>query len=317
MHPTLRRTSIGALALLAAAGLSLTVTSTATAAPVRAKANPEAMTSSTGAVPAATASALAGSTQSKGYAGTGKVPKPFGRAPAGAPLGGTDSIFGTDDRIQITGTTAYPARATVMITRNGNAHCSGWMIGPNTVATAGHCVHSGGSAGSWYSGLVAWPGRNGASAPYGGCASKLSYSVSGWTVNGDEQFDYGVIKLNCTIGNTVGWYGYFWQSASLSGLPTLVSGYPGEKAFGTQWRGDWTSRTVATVTAEQVFYPNDTTGGMSGSPVYYDRPGCGTCTMAIHAYGFPHGGFPHNVYNHGTRITQAKFNNLQAWNAAP
>ena len=71
------------------------------------------------------------------------------------------------------------------------------------------------------------------------------------------------------------------------------------------------------MTAEQVFYPNDTTGGMSGSPVYYDRPGCGTCSMAIHAYGFPHGGFPHNVYNHGTRITQAKFNNLQAWNAAP
>lgn len=283
----------------------------------RPAANPETMVSSTGAVPAAAATAAAGGTTSRSYAGTGAVPKPRGLAPAGKPLAPTpESIFGPDNRIQVTPTTSFPARATVMITRNGNAHCSGWMIGPNTVATAGHCVHSGGSGGSWYTGLVAWPGRDGASAPYGGCASTLSYSVTGWTVNGDEQYDYGALKLNCTIGNTVGWYGYFWQSASLAGLPTLVSGYPGEKAFGTQWRGDNVSRTVAVSQNEQVFYPNDTTGGMSGSPVYYDRAGCGICSMAIHAYGFPHGGFPHNSYNHGTRITQAKFANFQAWNAA-
>jgi V8-like Glu-specific endopeptidase len=49
---------------------------------------------------------------------------------------------------------------------------------------------------------------------------------------------------------------------------TLVSGYPGDKSLGQQWRGDNVSRTVAVTEAEQVYYANDTISGMSGSAVY-------------------------------------------------
>ena len=60
---------------------------------------------------------------------------------------------------------------------------------------------------------------------------------------------------------------------------------------------------------------------MSGSAVYQQRASgstfcTGYCSMAVHAYGFPHGGYPHNTYNHGTRITEARFNNLQSWKNA-
>ncbi|MGW4461955.1 trypsin-like serine peptidase [Micromonospora sp. NPDC004704] len=259
-----------------------------------------------------------------GFAGTGKMVGANLTAPSGSSTTalGTESIFGPDNRIRINPTTSFPARAVVMITRSGGAHCTGWLYGPDIVATAGHCVHTGGSGGSWYTGqLTIWPARNGASAPYGSCSVRQLYSVTGWTVSGDEAYDYGAIKLNCTIGYSTGWFGYWWQAASLAGASTLINGYPGEKPFGQQWRGDSVARTVAVSQANQIFYSNDTTGGMSGSPIYQLRAAgsswcTGYCSMGIHAYGFPHIGYPHNTYNHGTRITEARFNNLQAWKAA-
>ena len=112
-----------------------------------------------------------------------------------------------------------------------------------------------------------YPGRNGTSAPYGSCSATQLFSVIGWTSSGDERFDYGAIKLNCNIGNTVGWYGFFWQSASLAGLPVITQGYPGDKPL-TQWRS---TDVVRGNTADQVFYRADTVGGQSGSPVWYNR----------------------------------------------
>ncbi len=317
MHSCTRRWLVLASVTATTAAL-LATGAPAVAAPAGAVLSPDTPTASSGKAPGA-AGATAGATTAPSYAGTGKVPSPDGVATSGHRLDATpESIWGpTDDRIQITATTTFPASATVMITRNGNAHCSGWMISANTVATAGHCVHSGGSAGTWYTGLAAWPGRNGSSAPYGSCTVRQSYSVTGWTSSGNEAYDYGALKLNCTVGNSTGWYGFWWQAATLAGFSTLVQGYPGEKPLGQQWRGDNVARTVAVAQTEQVFYSNDTTGGMSGSPIHQNRVGCGICSMGIHAYGFPHGSAPHNQYNHGTRITQAKFTNLVAWKDAP
>lgn len=306
----------GAVAAATVASLGPTTATAATARPD----TPVASNGST--VKVAERASVAGVNS---YAGTGKTVNSKSNLKAGQRLSGAavqpESIFGTDNRIRINPTTTFPARATVMITRNGNAHCSGWLINANTVATAGHCVHSGGSGGSWYSGLTAWPGRNGSSAPYGGCTVKTTYSVAGWVSNGDQNYDYGALKLNCNIGNNTGWYGYWWQSASLKGTSTLVQGYPGEKPFGEQWRGDNVSRTVQENNSTKVWYNNDTTGGMSGSPVFQNRPAgssfcVGVCAFTFHAYGIGGSSYPSNKYNSGTRITEARFNNLQAWKAA-
>ena len=230
---------------------------------------------------------------------------------------GQETVIGTDSRVRITGTTSFPYRAVVHITRDGNGWCTGWMINANTVATAGHCVAPGGT-GAFYTGTFrAFPGRNGSSTPYGSCTARRLYSVSGWTSSGDERYDYGALKLNCTVGNSTGWFGLWWQSASLTGLSTTISGYPGDKTFGTMWRA--TDR-VRTTYERQIFYQNDTIGGMSGSPVYQSRASgssfcSGQCAMGIHAYGL-HGSSPHSTNNHGTRITQPVFNNLINWRNA-
>jgi glutamyl endopeptidase len=244
---------------------------------------------------------------------TEKMPG-FSGSVGSAPLGdSTESIIGADQRTQVTNTTAYPARAVGLITLNGNHHCTGWLISKDTVLTAGHCVNTGGNGstnGTWYSGLRFFPGRSGNSWPYGSCVPRSGGLTSfvGWVRDGDEQHDAGIIKLNCSIGNTTGWFGLWWQSASLDGNFTRINGYPGDKPR-TQWMS---TDSVRATTTYQVFYQNDTLGGMSGSPVWRYRgtsePYCtGACGMAIHAYGL-HGSPPHSTNNHGTRNTQAKYN---------
>lgn len=338
MRSTQRSILLAAGALLTSTVMAMTSMSVAAAAPSAAGARaaapdsaatlalradtPTASDGSRTTVKRAAGLALAGG--EAGSAGSGRVlaPKALARAGDSSTAAGAESIFGVDNRIRVNPTTTFPARAVVQITRNGNAHCTGWLYGPDIVATAGHCVHSGGSGGVWYTGqLTVWPGRNGSSAPYGSCSVRTLHSVAGWTTDGNEEFDYGALKLNCTVGNTTGWFGYWWQSASLAGASTLINGYPGDKPFGEQWRGDSVARTVAVSQANQLFYSNDTVGGMSGSPIYHNRAVgssfcSGFCSMGIHAYGFPHGAYPHNTYNHGTRITEARFNNLQAWKNA-
>lgn len=221
-----------------------------------------------------------------------------------------ETIFPPDTRTRVDPTTDYPARATVLLTSSAG-RCSGWMIGANTVATAGHCVH-GGKGGNWLTNVVAYPGRNGPMSPYGSCTARTLYSVNGWTQNGDYRYDYGAVKINCAIGNTTGWYGMFWTTSSLVGLPTIINGYPGDKPL-----EQWQSTGEVTKTSEfDVLYSNDMINGDSGAPVYYNRsPTCNPCAMAINANNEGTGFFAGS--NRGTRIRQAVFNNLITWRNAP
>jgi glutamyl endopeptidase len=235
--------------------------------------------------------------------------------PVRAPVG-IRSIIGTDDRFQVNETTAFPARAVVLIQGvNGSGRCTGWLISNNTVMTAGHCVAAGGT-GAFYdrSTLRLSPGANGAARPFGTCTARRQFSVRGWVRNGKEQYDYGAIKLNCTTN--VGFFGFWWQAAPLTDLFSRVSGYPGDKPR-TQWQS---TDSIRVTQSRQLFYQNDTVGGDRGGPVWRNNanhPFCnGQCAMAIHAYGL-HGSLPHSTNNHGTRITESVFNNMISWREGP
>jgi glutamyl endopeptidase len=225
---------------------------------------------------------------------------------------GVESILGTDTRTRVY-PTSYPSRANVLITFNAG-FCTGAMIDPDTVLTAGHCVHSGGPGGVWYTGHLVYPGYDGSTANYGSCTVKSRHSVSGWTNSSNEAYDYGALRLNCTVGNTTGWYGMYWQTASLTNYPSIISGYPGDKPAYQQWISADKVRVTGT---RQVFYKQDTIGGNSGSGVWEDRPSgsaycSGACIYGVHAYGL-HGSGSHSTHNHGTRIVQAVYNNYQTW----
>ncbi|WP_298607892.1 trypsin-like serine protease [uncultured Thiothrix sp.] len=214
-----------------------------------------------------------------------------------------EAIWGLDTRVQVNPST-YPYRAITLIASN-TLLCSGALISADTVLTAGHCVHSGGSSGAWapIEDISVYPGASGTSFPYGKCTAKRTYTTTGWAEKGLANFDYGAIKLNCTIGNSVGWLGFAAPSNSVN-LPATIAGYPGEKSQ-TQWVS---FNTVSQQIGEWLTYSNDTTAGMSGAPIWYDD-GQGVLAFGVHTYKFP-------KTNRGKRINAAVFKNIKTWKNA-
>ncbi len=233
-------------------------------------------------------------------------------------LGGPDaeSIIGVDTRMRVADTRPFPARATALITFDGGGWCTGWFYRPNVVATAGQCVHTGGSKGVWRRNVRVWPGYDAGAAPYGSYPAKWTAAVLGWTRDANERYDYGVIKLYSNVGNTVGWYGLWWQNGSLNDTGAELMGYPGDKS---PRQSMWVAGDKVRVTsAEQLFYFTDAV--QSGGAVWTDdRPagssvcGGGPCAFAIHTLGPHPGPAPHNTHNHGTRITYPVYINLLIW----
>lgn len=230
----------------------------------------------------------------------------------------TDSIMevviGEDDRVQITTqTVAYPWRCicSLRITAgNGTMWIgTGWLCGPRTVVTAGHCVfiHN---QGGWVRQIEVIPGRNGSERPFDACVATTFRSVEGWTRDRDRNFDYGVILLpaDCRYGERLGWFGFAnFGDDTLRNLHVNLSGYPGDKPAGTQW---FHARDIKQVTQHAVFYDIDTAGGQSGAPVWMMRDG-NRYSVAVHTNGALAG-------NSATRITRDVFDNLVRWrNEAP
>ncbi len=215
----------------------------------------------------------------------------------------TESIYRTDTRVQVYPASSSIAARTGLLTFSAG-RCTAWLIGPSAVATAGHCVSNG--RGSFYRDFKFYPRH---STGLGYCSWSSAVTNSRWHRTRNESYDYAVVKLRCTIGRTLGSWGY--STANPSNRHVVIPGYPGDKSSTQQW---WGVDKVRTTTSTQVFYRADTIGGMSGSPVGGDEViSRGPYSVGIHAYGM-HGGGKHRSYNHGTRITRSVFSFLNRHN---
>ena len=196
-------------------------------------------------------------------------------------------VVGADDRRIVSNTTSRWARQTVLIYEaTTGGWCTGFMVSPDTVATAGHCVYHnspGKPVGWWdYRNTTVYPGYNGSTgvAPYGSCSVKDMYTNTSWQATQNNwNYDYAAIKLNCTVGNTVGWYG-MTTNGYTTATTLYTQGYPQDK---TPKYSMWsTSGTVAQfLSFGQLVTYMDIIGGQSGSPVYRYDSGCQYCAVAI------------------------------------
>lgn len=178
--------------------------------------------------------------------------------------------------------TTYPTRTVGKLffkKQNGASYmCSGSMIKPGVVVTAGHCVHSGnGSATGWYNSFQFIPGYRKVGAvdtrPYGTWTSYASVRTSTtWFSGGGgvpNARDYAIIVFNrnasgLNIGNYTGWLGY--QTGMMIGRQNSVLGYPGNLDEGGQMH-----RVESLVTnygsLNNGTWGSDMQGGSSGGPV--------------------------------------------------
>lgn len=193
-----------------------------------------------------------------------------------------------------------------------DASCTASVIGSRTIATAAHCLHSGGSSGRWYSRFLFCPsyykaGGSGGPHPSRGCWSWTSATVSmGWYNNSALDRDYACIVTSLTgdtianrVGYVTGWAGRAWNWSSKQ--PMVSWGYPGADPFPgyhiiVASSPEWYEVDMTPGDGQVSKYiGNDMTGGSSGGPWWMsvrhrtaeyndtdgfshtDPPGCSNC----------------------------------------
>nr|WP_246251667.1 trypsin-like serine protease [Sulfitobacter algicola] len=217
---------------------------------------------------------------------------------------GLESVFYPDDREEVTETETYPASATVLITSSNLGRCTGWVVAERTLVTAGHCVHEGGAGGSWAEDVRVYAGRNGSVSPFGSCAVSHMFSVEGWVVERDKNYDYGVLIADCELVSVTGAFGLADPDQEWLESAIEVTGYPVDKPL-TQWAAE---DKVTLVYELKLFHRADTMSGMSGSAVHTGD----LFVFAVHTNA-RHNGAPWRSNNAATRLTEARLSNIAHW----
>ncbi len=233
-------------------------------------------------------------------------------------IGTFPSILGPEDRrTVVTDTGVGPPWATIcalLIRGKGDHHIigTGWLAGPNTVVTAGHCIYSTDMLDGWAEFIHVIPGRNGLYEPYGSSLSTDFEVMSRWHEIQDPALDVGCIHLKEALGQKAGWLGMAdLRADELTDCQVTVSGYPSDRGGG-KIQYAHTDR-ITRVTESRVYYRVDTFGGQSGSPIWINDPDTGKpLVVGVHAYGVgPDEGEPNA--NWGPVLTPAIREKIDEW----
>ncbi len=243
--------------------------------------------------------------------------EPIERASSGLPFG-AESVIGIDTRERILETDLAPWRMICALRMfadgGGSAIGTGWLAGPRTIVTAGHCVHHMGFFSGWADTIEVSPGRDGSEFPFKTVTAKRFSSVDRWVNDADPDFDIGCIHLDEDLGSSIGWFSIgSLQPKELDSHMVNISGYPGDRGGGTEQY--FHKNRILHVGARRIFYDVDTAGGQSGAPVWiHEKQGDPPLVVGIHAYGT--GGTPFDLgitANSAPRIIPEVFDQIAAW----
>lgn len=205
----------------------------------------------------------------------------------------TRIVFPPDDRTRIPtgimGYFPYNVIGTLRVTwpNGGTTFGTGWMFGPNDVATAGHVLYDSEMGGDATSALF-YPGQNNSSLSSTGYTVKNVYVPSQYRTTESANYDYAVCEVNGTPGSA----GYFgWSIYGSVNDVVQIIGYPEEHPY-EQWQGSGVIEGASTLLSYKV----DTSRGDSGAAVF--------STMSQLVIGIHSGAYSDGTYNIGPAINR-------------
>lgn len=215
------------------------------------------------------------------------------------------SVIGTDDRYAIVNNTNYPYSTFCKLymtffdgTTYRYAEGSGTIVGWSEVLTAGHCVYYA-PYGGWAVSMTIVPCKSGSYAPFGTAYASYFNSIWGWTGAGDNNHDFGVVKLDREIGRSTGWHGYArLTDGDTAGKSLRAFGYPGNRSSGLYcYYGNGYVQSYNTYTIQTYA---DITPGQSGGPVLIT-------TGPFNGYLFAVNSWEYGSYNQCVRLDGYKY----------
>ena len=192
----------------------------------------------------------------------------------------------------------------------GTNYGSGFMIGPNALATAAHNLYSIKEKAYVKSVNVA-PARSDNSKPFGSeNVSASSMIVSDSYLAGTSSEDWAIITLKNNLGTKTGWLGLHWQSSNYSSSQLVYAyGYPSQiNGADARYRMCKSSGYIRSQTSKYLKGDWDLTGGFSGGPLVEYISGAGYVAIGIHKDGSTIDGSSYPTsYTGALRITQSLY----------
>lgn len=147
-------------------------------------------------------------------------------------------------------------------TRKFATHCSGTLIDPMHLLTAGHCIYKhpddpddDSLVRGWPVRVEVWPAYEDGAKPLGTAFGVSFYSWEGWTEDEDFDHDIAFIELNWPIGASAGHLGLgtsdsclFFQTRAFTS-----AGYPGQE-FQGRFMYSWTGPFISCDSVEGFWY---------------------------------------------------------------